>query len=61
MKSVCYYRVYVINYSSKNSTTLIFINLNLRDTREKKISINRCHQYTSLNLNTKSEGKGRVE
>lgn len=37
MKSICYYRVYVINYLSKNGTTLIFINLNLRDVREKKI------------------------
>lgn len=43
----------------ENSTTLIFINLNLRDMRRKN-SINRCHQYTYFNLNTKSEGKGRI-
>lgn len=43
----------------ENSTTLIFINLNLRDVREKIVSIDVIN--IPLNLNTKSEGKGRIE
>lgn len=61
MKSVCYYRVYVINYSSRKQYKSNFHKSESKRCRGEKNSINRCHQYTSLNLNTKSERKGRVE